>query len=142
MVPGEQCYSEATNSRIYSSNSIIAFSDSIESFKGNIRSNVNNQLKEGRVRFKFFNWATSNDPLFYTEPTLGKSQFDPGKINVWKNDFLNKTIENKGLLQNILKIEARCKTYGISKVFVSKVLHTRNASSDIFSKLNFDIENI
>lgn len=82
MVLGEQCYSEATNSRIYSSNSIIAFSDSIESFKGNIRSNVNNRLKEGRVRFKFFNGATSNDPLFYTEPTFGKGQFDPGKINV------------------------------------------------------------
>ena len=55
---------------------------------------------------------------------------------------MSKTIEQKGFLQNILKMEARCKTYGINKVFVSKILHTLNASSDIFSKLNLDIENV
>ena len=51
---GEWLYSEATNSRVYNSNNIIVFSDSIASFTQNIRSNFNNHLKEGRARFKCF----------------------------------------------------------------------------------------
>ena len=75
-VPGERPYSEATNPRVYNSNNIIVFSDSIASFTRNIRSNFNNQLKEGRARFKYFHDATSNNLLFYIAPTLGEGQFD------------------------------------------------------------------
>ena len=61
--PGERPYSEATNPRVYNSNNIIVFSDSIASFTGNIRSNFDTQLKEGRARFKYFpetkNWRMS-----------------------------------------------------------------------------------
>ena len=53
-VPGERLYSEATNPRMYNSNNIIVFSDSIASFTRNIRSNFNNQLKEGRATLKYF----------------------------------------------------------------------------------------
>ena len=73
IVPGEQPYGEATNPRVYNSNNIIVFSDSIASFKRNIKLHFNNQLKEGRARFKYFPAATSNDPLFYIEPTWGRS---------------------------------------------------------------------
>ena len=43
------------------------------------------------------------------------------------------------LLQNILKIAARCKMNGISKIFVSSVLNTLKVSSDIGAKLSFKI---
>ena len=61
---------------MHNSNNIIVFSDSIASFTRNIRSNFKNQLKEGRARFKYFPGATSNDLLFYIEPTLGEGKFD------------------------------------------------------------------
>ena len=70
IVPGEQTYSEATNPRVYNSNNITVFSDSIASFTQNIRSNFNNQLKGGRARFKYFRGATSNDLLFYIKLIL------------------------------------------------------------------------
>ena len=37
---------------------LSVFSDTIASFTRNIRSNFNNQLKEGRARFKYFPGAT------------------------------------------------------------------------------------
>ena len=59
IVPGERPDSEATNPRVYNSNNIMVFSDSIASFTWNIRSSFNNQLKEGRSRFKYFPGPTS-----------------------------------------------------------------------------------
>ena len=73
-------YSEATTPRVHNSNNIIAFSDNIASFTRNIRSNVDNHLKEGRARLKYFPGVTSNDLLFYIEPTLGGGQFDTAII--------------------------------------------------------------
>ena len=74
--------------------------------------------KKSRDRFKYFSDATSNDLLFYIEPTLGESQFDTAIINVGINDLLNNTAGREVLLQNILKIAARCKMSGIDKIFV------------------------
>ena len=51
----------------------------------------NNWLKEGRARFKSFPGATSNDLLFYIEPTLGEGQFDAAILHVGINDSLNNT---------------------------------------------------
>ena len=70
---------------------------------------LNNQLKEGRARFKYFPGATSNDLLFYIEPTLGQRQFDTAIIHVGINDLLNKTAGIEVLLQNILNLAATCK---------------------------------
>ena len=76
IVPIERLYSQAKNPRVYNANNIIVFSDSIASFTGKITLNFNNELKEGRARFKYFPCATSNDLLFYIEPTLGEGQLD------------------------------------------------------------------
>ena len=70
ILPGERTYSEATNPRLYNSHNITVFSDRIASFTRNIRSNFNNQLKEGRARFKYFPGATSSDLLFYIKLIL------------------------------------------------------------------------
>ena len=106
----------------------------------NIRSNFNNQLKEGRAWFKYFPGATSNDLLFYIEPALGKGQFDTAITHVGRND-LNNTAGIDVLLQNILKIRARCKMHGINKIFVSSVVNTHKVSSDLIAQLNLDISN-
>ena len=74
--------------------------------------------EKSKDRFKYFSDATSNDLLFYIEPTLGESQFDTAIINVGINDLLNNTTGTEVLLQNILKTAARCKMSGIDKIFV------------------------
>ena len=57
-------------------------------------------------------------------------------IQVGINDLLNNTTSTEGLLQNILKIAARCKTYRVSKKFVKSVLQTCKVSIDMVAKLN------
>ena len=54
------------------------------------------------------------------EPILGEDQFDKAIIQVGINNLLIKITSTEGLLQNILKIAARCKTHGISKFFCFK----------------------
>ena len=134
-VPGERPYSEVTNPRVYNSNNIIVFSDSIASFTWNIRSNFDNQLKEGRARFKYFpetkNWRMS---IWHSNNSY--------LIFLFLNDLLNNTAGTEVLLQNILKIAARCKMYCINKIFVSSVLNTHKVSSDLIAKLNLDISSI
>ena len=93
------------------------------------------QLKEDRARLKYFPRATSNDLLFFIEPTLGEGQFDTAKIHVGINDLLNNTAGTDVLLQNILKIATRWKMHGINKIFVSSVLNTYKVSSDLIVKL-------
>ena len=105
-------------------------------------SRLNNLLKGGRVRFKNFPGATSNDLLSYIKPTLGEGQFDTAIIHVGINDLLNNTAGTEVLLQIILKIAARCKMHGINKIFVSSVLNTHKVSSDMKTELNLDISNI
>ena len=67
--------------------------------------------------------------------------FDIAVIHLGIINLLN-TTGTKGLLQNIVKITARCKTHGICKIFVSSVLHTGKVPSDMIAKLNLDIANI
>ena len=76
---------------MYNSNNIIVFNNGIASFTRNIRSNFDNQLKEGRTRFKYFPGATSNDLFVYIEPALGEGKFDTAIIHVGLNDLLNNT---------------------------------------------------
>ena len=116
--------------------------DSIVNFKQKIRWNCNNQLTEGRARFKYFPGAISNDLLFYIKPSLEEGQFDTAIIHLGIDDLLKNITSTDVLLQNILKIRATCKTHGISKIFVSSVLHTHEVSSIILAKLNLDIANI
>ena len=142
IVPSEWPYSEATNSRVYNNNNIIVFSDSIASFTRNIRSNFKNELKESRARFKYFSGSTPNDLLFYIGPTPWRGQFDTAIIHIGINDSLSNIAGTYVLLQNILNIAARCKMYGINKIFVSNVLNTDKFSSDLIAKLNLDISNI
>ena len=92
-------------------------------------------------RLKYFPGATSNDFLFYIEPTFGEGQFDTAIIHVEINGLLNNIAGTDLLLQNILKIVARCEIHGINKIFASSVLNTQ-VSSDLIGKLNLDISNI
>ena len=62
--------------------------------------------------------------MLYIESKLGKVQFDTTIIHVAVNELLNNITGTDVLLQNILKIAARCKMHGISKIFVSSVLNT------------------
>ena len=86
-------------------------------------------------------WGHFNDAAFFIESTLGEGQFDIAIIYLGITNLLN-TTGTEGLLQNILKTAARCKTHIICKIFVSSVLHTGKVSSDMVAKLNLDIDNI
>ena len=77
--------------------------------------------------------------LFYTQPTLGKGQFDTAIIHVGINDLLYSNAGIEVLLQNILMIAARCKMHVINKIFVSSVLNAQKVSSGLIAKLNLDI---
>ena len=57
-------------------------------------------------------------------------------IQVGINDLLNNTTSTEGLLQNILKIAARCKMHRVTKKFVTSVLQTCKVSIDMVAKLN------
>lgn len=74
--------------------------------------------------FKYFPGNTSNDLLFYIEATLGESQFLTATTHVGINDVFSNTTGTQVLLKNILRITARYRMRGISKIFVSSVLNT------------------
>lgn len=76
--------------------------------------------------FKYFPGDTSNDLLFYIELALGKRQFVTATTHVGINDVFSNTTGIQVLLQNILRITARYRMRGISKIFVSSVLNTRH----------------
>ena len=80
--------------------------------------------------------------LFYTEPTLVKGQFDTAIIPVGINYLSYSTAGIEVLLENILKIAARCKMHVINKIFASSVLNTHKVSSDLIGKFNLDISSI
>ena len=76
---------------------------------------------------------------------LEKVNFDTALTHVGINDSLSNTNGMYVLLGNILKIAARSKMHGISKILVSSVLNTvylrvaRKVSNDMAAKLNLDI---
>ena len=119
----EQSYSGATNPRIYNSNNIIAFSNSIASFKRNIRSNFSNQLKEVRTRFKYFPWS-------HFKWSLVLYQFSQKNNSRRNKRLIEQHHRYRRLLQNILKIAARYKTFGTS------VLQTCKVSRDMVANMN------
>ena len=61
-------------------------------------------------------------------------------IHVAVNELLHNITGTEVKLQNILKIAARCKMHGISKIFVSSVLNTCKVLSDMVAKFNLDIK--
>ena len=104
---------------VYHSNETIFFSYSGASFTRNVRQNFNNQLKDGRVRFKYFPGALQMISCSNIERTFGEGQFDTAIIHIGLNDLLNYTTVTEVLLQNVLIIADRCKMHGISKIFLN-----------------------
>ena len=73
------------NPRVYHSNETIFFSYSGASFTRNVRQNFNNQLKDGRVRFKYFPGALQMISCSNIERTFGEGQFDTAIIHIGLN---------------------------------------------------------
>ena len=132
-------YSDEVNSKVCNTNNIVVFSDSISSFIHDVRSNFNKELKNGRARFKYFPRATSNDLTYYTDPTLEEGKFTTTVIHIGINDMLKNTSGANSLMQTILKISAKCKSNGITKLLTSNLLSTRKLTKNIIQKVNSSI---
>ena len=111
---------DVDSSKVYNTNKIVVFRDNIGSFNQDIRSNFDEDLKNGRARFKYFPEATSNDFLYYIDPTLEEGTFNTIVIHIGINDMLSNTSEADSVLQNIPKVP-KCKSHGVTKFSVSNI---------------------
>ena len=103
IVPGEKSYNDVDSSKVYNTNEIVVFRDNINSFNRDIRSNFDEDLKNGRARFKYFPEATSNNFIYYINPNLEEGTFNTAVIHIEINDMLSNTSEEDSVLQNIPK---------------------------------------
>ena len=94
---------DVDSSKVYNTNKIVVFRDNVGSFNHDIKSNFDEDLKNGRARFKYFPEAISNDFIYYIDPTLEEGTFNTIVIHIGINDMLSNTSEADSVLQNIPK---------------------------------------
>ena len=64
-------------------NNIVIISDSIANFNINAKAKINNSIRSGRVRFRNFPVATSEELLHYMDPTLAEGNYNTAISPRW-----------------------------------------------------------
>ena len=116
IIPGEESHGNVVSSKVYNTNNVVVFRDSISCFNLDIRSCFNKEMKNDRAVFKYFPRATSNDLIYDINPTLEEGKFDKAVIHIGINDMLSNSSGGDNLMQNNLEIAAKCKSH-------HKILH-------------------
>ena len=93
---------------------------------------------------KSFPGGTSNELLYYVEPTLQNKNFDDALLHVGVNDLLNDESQDsvQNLLDNLKQIGLKCKSAGVKRVLVSGIVLNNKLTSAYFSSVNQRISNM
>ena len=73
---------------------------------------------------KPFPGGTSNELLYYVEPTLQNKNFDDALLHVGVNDLLNDESQDsvQNLLDNLRQIGLKYKSAGVKRVLISGIV--------------------
>ena len=86
---------------------------------------------------KSFPGGTSNKLLYYVEPTLKNEKFDAALLHVGVNDPLND--ESQGSVQNLLnnlkQIGLKCKSVGVKRILISRIVVNNKLTSAYISSV-------
>ena len=108
-------------------NRIIIFGDSI--FRGIRFREFNNEIKNGYAKFKIFPGADSKEILRYVNPTLESGNYYSAVLQIGVSELLQKTLPKSDTVENIIenigKATVKCKSHGVSKVFVSAIVRNK-----------------
>ena len=87
---------------------------------------------------KSFPGGTSNELLYYVEPTLQNKNFDDALLHVGVNDLLNDESQDsvQNLLDNLRQIGLKCKSAGVKRVLISGIVVNNKLTSAYISSVN------
>ena len=93
---------------------------------------------------KSFPGGTSNELLYYVEPTLQNKNFDDALLHVGVNDLLNDESQDsvQNLLDNLRQIGLKCKSAGVKRVLISGIVINNKLTSAYISSVNQRISNM
>ena len=125
----------------FSKRKIVIFSDSIPRHRF---SEFNYWFHKGYVQLKSFPGGTSNELLYYVEPTLQNKNFDDAPLHVGVNDLLNDESQDsvQNLLDNLRQIGLKCKSAGVKRVLISGIVVNNKLTSAYISSVNQRISNM
>ena len=126
----------------FSKRKIVIFSDSIP--RGIRLREFNYWLHKGYAQLKSFPGGTSNELLYYVEPTLQNKNFDDALLHVGVNDLLNDENQDsvQNLLDNLRQIGLKCKSAGVKRVLISGIVVNNKLTSAYISSVNQRISNM
>ena len=121
---------------------IVIFSDSIP--RGIRLREFNYWLHKGYAQLKSFPGGTSNELLYYVEPTLQNKNFDDALLHVGVNDLLNDESQDsvQNLLDNLKQIGLKCKSAGVKKVLITGIVVKNKLIRAYISSVNQHISNM
>ena len=121
---------------------IVIFSDCIP--RGIRLREFNYWLHKGYAQLKSFPGGTSNELLYYVEPTLQNKNFDDALLHVGVNDLLNDESQDsvQNLLDNLRQIGLKCKSAGVKRVLISGIVVNNKLTSAYISSVNQRISNM
>ena len=121
---------------------IVVFSDSIP--RGIRLREFNYWLHKGYAQLKSFPGGTSNELLYYVEPTLQNKNFDDALLHLGVNNQLNDESRDsvQNLLDNFRQIGLKCKSAGVKRVLISGIVVNNKLTSAYISSVNQRISNM
>ena len=122
-------------------NQIVVFSDSIP--RGIRLREFNYWLHKGYAQLKSFPGGTSKELLYYLKPTLKNKKFDDALLQVGVNDLLNDESQDsvQNLLDNLKQIGLKCKSAGVKRVLIFRIVVNNKLASAYISSVNQRISN-
>ena len=101
-------------------------------------------LHKGYAQLKSFPGGTSKELLYYVEPTLKNKKFDAALMHDGVTDLLNdeSQVSVQNLLDNLQQICLKCKSAGITRIFISGIVVNNKLTSAYISSANQRISNM
>ena len=138
IVPENSSYLVTVNS----TEKIVIFSDSIP--RGTRLNELNSSLNRGYAKMKSFPGAELKGLPHYIESTLKDGSFDTAVIHV-SVTHLSKN-KNKHsldeLVTNLRNIALKCRSFGITKVYISEVAVNNKMSASFLESINTKISDM
>ena len=93
---------------------------------------------------KSFPGGTSKELLYYAEPTLKNKKFDDALLHVGVNDLLNDESQDsvQNLLDNLKQIGLKCKSAGVKRALVSRIVVNNKLTCAYIPSANQRISNM
>ena len=93
---------------------------------------------------KLFPVGTSKELLYYVETTLKNKKFDGVLLHAEVNDLLNGESQDsiQNLLDNLKQIGLKCKSAGVTRIFISGIVVNNKPASAYILSVNQCISNM